>query len=347
MGDNQKIIDQFILLQKQIEHDMSNNTDEELSKNRFRLAHIKKAIGILKKFPKKITSSNDLKGIEGIGKGILARVDEILDKGKLAEIKIKKKEEKELDYVANLTRVIGIGEKKAIELIRDYKIHTVEELYDAIKKKKIYVNDKIKLGLKYYGVYEKTIPRSEVTLIEKFLTKQITKVDPLLKGIVCGSYRRKKPTSNDIDFLIYHPSVKTIKQMESAKINYLRMFVDHLHSIDFLLDDMTDKNIITKYMGFCQIDNKHPVRRIDIRFVPTSSYYSALLHFTGSGSFNQLMRHRAISLGYKLSEYGLYKVIDKKAEKFEKVPVKSEEDIFKELGMKYVKPEDRSIEKSN
>lgn len=340
---NQNLIEQFVLLVKQIEHDISK--DIEPDKNRFRLAHMKKALSVIRKFPNKIKSSEDLKGIAGIGKGILARIDEILKTGKLAEIKIKKKEEKELDYVENLKRVIGIGEKKAIDLIRNYGIHTVDELQDAIDKDKVYVNDKIKLGLKYYGVYERTIPRSEMKLIDKFLRKEIVKVDPLLKGIVCGSYRRKKPTSNDIDFLIIHPSIKTMKQMRETKINYLKMFVDHLHKINFLLDDLTDKNIITKYMGFCRLDSKHAVRRIDIRFVPTNSFYTALLHFTGSGEFNQLMRHRAISLGYKLSEYGLYKIIDKKAKKYEKISVKSEEDIFDKLGMKYVPPDKRSLGK--
>ena len=84
-------------------------------------------------------------------------------------------------------------------------------------------------------------------------------------------------------------------------------------------------------MGFCKSDK---VRRIDIRYVPYKSYYSALLYFTGSGEFNRNMRTVAISLGYKLNEYGLYK-------NGKKIKVKSEKDIFNELGMEYVDPSKR------
>ena len=40
---------------------------------------------------------------------------------------------------------------------------------------------------------------------------------------------------------------------------------------------MTDKNIETKYMGFSKFKD-NPVRRIDIRYVPYSSYHSAIFY---------------------------------------------------------------------
>ena len=94
---------------------------------------------------------------------------------------------------------------------------------------------------------------------------------------------------------------------------------------------MTDGTIKTKYMGFSKLlDN--PPRRIDIRFVPFDSYYSALLYFTGSGDFNKKMRQIAKDKGYKLSEYGLF---DKNGKQFK---VSSERDIFKLLNMEFLVP---------
>jgi DNA polymerase/3'-5' exonuclease PolX len=62
----------------------------------------------------------------------------------------------------------------------------------------------------------------------------------------------------------------------------------------------------TKYMGFGKyLDN--PVRRIDIRFVPYESYFSALLYFTGSAELNKQMRQIAKLKNLTLSEYGLFK----------------------------------------
>lgn len=111
--------------------------------------------------------------------------------------------------------------------------------------------------------------------------------------------------------------------------------VKELKKIKFLLDDLTDKNYEVDYMGFCKLNN-NPVRRIDIRFFPYDSYYSALMHFTGSGDFNKKLRLIAQNLGYKLSEYGL---LDIKTNKY--VKIKSEKDIFIKLGLEYIPPERR------
>ena len=99
-----------------------------------------------------------------------------------------------------------------------------------------------------------------------------------------------------------------------------------------LLDDMTDKDVDTKYMGFAKYKKK-PVRRIDIRFVTYESFHSALLYFTGSADLNKKMRQLAKTKGYKLSEYGLFKLTTG-----ERIKTKSEEDIFKKLGMSYIDP---------
>ena len=92
---------------------------------------------------------------------------------------------------------------------------------------------------------------------------------------------------------------------------------------------MTDKDIISKYIGFCRtrIDGKlKPIRRIDIEFVPYNSYYPALLYFTGSGEFNQKMRSVAQSLGFLLNRYGLYQI---EGEKKKKIKIKSEKIFLK------------------
>jgi DNA polymerase beta len=83
-------------------------------------------------------------------------------------------------------------------------------------------------------------------------------------------------------------------------------------------------------------------RRLDLRLVPFDSYHAATLYFTGSDQHNKLMRNRAIELGFKLSEYGLFKMVDgAPLEKPE--AVQSERDIFDLLGMPYKTPQERDI----
>jgi DNA polymerase/3'-5' exonuclease PolX len=92
-------------------------------------------------------------------------------------------------------------------------------------------------------------------------------------------------------------------------------------------------------MGYLRLGKKYYTRRVDIYYMPYESYYASLLHLTGSGSFNQRTRFLAISLGFKLNEYGLFKRL--KNGKFRMIKTNSEEEIFEKLGLEYVKPEDR------
>lgn len=345
---NKEIIGQFMLLVKQVEAEYLNaqveENSEELTRHKFRLQAIKRATSILKNLDFEITHSDDLKGIPGISKGTLVRVQEIIDTGKLAEIKNKynKTKQKKIDGIQELESVIGIGPSLSKKLVKKYKIFNVAELKKAIKKGTIEVNSKIKLGLKYYGVVEKNIPRKEIKEICKYLQKEAKKIDPKLEVMICGSYRRGKPTSGDIDTLIYHPDVKTMEEMirpeKFGLEKYLSLLIDELTETGFLLDHMTDKNYNQKYMGFCQY-KKNPVRRIDIRFVPYKSIPTAMLYFTGPMELNTVMRTAAKKRKMVLNEYGLYRVTDEGLN----VPLKieSEEDVFEILGMDYLTPEER------
>jgi len=206
------------------------------------------------------------------------------------------------------------------------------------KDGKIELNDKVLLGLKYYKKYKQHIPREEIDQTYKFLKKIVNDINKEKKLTaknkycleICGSYRREKEFSNDIDILLTKLGTKENIDCEP----HLVLLVNKLKSIKFLVDDMTDKKIKTKYMGFGKFED-NPVRRIDIRFVPYTSYYSAVLYFTGSNILNQKMRRIAKKLGYKLSEYGLFLIEGKK------IKVKSEKDIFKKLNMDYIEPKFR------
>lgn len=342
---NKNIVDILEKLVKQIQFDMDHapNKKEEI-KNTYRLKSIKTAIGIINKFPEKITSGDQLKDIKGIGSGIIARINEILNKGKLKEITLDIDSDKQLESISDLEQVFGIGRKKAIDIIRNYNIKSVNELIKAYKKGKIDLNDSIIMGLKYFKSYKQSIPRSEIDLIDDYLRQTLKTIDIELFGIICGSYRRLAPKSNDIDFLIVHPDIKTKNDVikNHDKKNYLQLVINKLIANGFIVDSLTSKYYETKYMGFCRLeskDNYYPVRRLDIRFMPYESYYTAILYFTGPGDFNRRMRQTAIDQGFMLNEYGLY-VVDNQVKK-KKIPINSEKDVFDALGLEYLEPENR------
>lgn len=336
--DNQSIINEFQKLIKQIEYDMDNAPNRKESiKHSFRLKQVKNIIKILSNYKKKITSGEQVQDIKGIGKDTVKRINEILKIGKLAEITIGEQTDKINKQLDELEQIIGIGRKTAHDLITKYNIKSIKDLKKAHKNGKILLNDNILMGLKYHGVYQQMIPRTEMVKMDYFLHQSARLVDYKLLVIICGSYRRLQMTSNDIDCMIVHPEIVTKKQLDTKK-NYLHEFIKILVDKKFIVDSLTSHNPTNKYMGFCQVNKDSPIRRIDIRYVPYNAYYTALLYFTGSGSFNQKMRMLAIESGYKLSEYGLYK---KEGDDNKKLKITSEEQIFEILGMEYLTPDKR------
>lgn len=338
---NDKIIKELYKLVEQIKYNIDNTMDKkDKIAHTYRLRQIQNLISIIKNYPQEIKQGSDLKDIKGVGKGSISRINEILKTGRLSEIKVGAVEKKHVKAVDELQEIIGIGPKKAYELVTKYNIKSIKDLKKAYNNDEIELSHEILMGLKYHNKYKQNIPRAEIDKVNKFIGEVVNIVDKDLKYIISGSYRRKKPISNDIDILITHPKVKTKLQL-MQKTNYLSKLVNALKKADFLIDDLTDKDFEVKYMGFGQYyegKKKFPIRRVDIRYVPYNSYYPALLYFTGSGPFNEKMRGLAKALGYRLNEYGLYKIIDGK---LKKIKVTSEKDIFDKLGMDYVPPEER------
>jgi DNA polymerase (family 10) len=68
--------------------------------------------------------------------------------------------------------------------------------------------------------------------------------------------------------------------------------------------------------------------------VENKSWGAALQYFTGSKEHNVSMRSLAIKNGFKLNEYGLF---NKETEKF--ITGEKEEDIYKNLKLKFIEPE--------
>jgi DNA polymerase/3'-5' exonuclease PolX len=348
---NSQIISEFeklIAFYKNELDKMKKSEDvKNLTANTFRIRQLRNVVSILSKYPEKITLKNyqELKELDGIGAGTIQRVKEILENGKLAELESFTDTNGDKEKSINeLEEIVGVGRVKALEFYNQ-GITTVKMLKQKIKKGEIEINEKIELGLKYYGKYKTNIPRKEIDKVYKILTKVINTVNKENKLTednkyifeVCGSYRREKTTSGDIDVLI--SKLGTLEKNKDSTslelfVNKLKENIKTNDDKPLLIDDITDKNFETKYMGFAKYKDNH-VRRIDIRYVAYDSYYSALLYFTGSADLNKKMRNIAKSKGLKLSEYGLFKTDGTK------LKIKSEEDFFKELDLDYIPPNER------
>ena len=331
--DNKYIVDELIRYYNYIynNYTTSNKTTKE---NFYKLAALKKTIFMISKLKKKLVKGEELENIKGIGPKTVGRINEIIKTGHLSEI------EKKDVIKSELTNIYGIGPVKASYYYDKYKITKLDDFVSRIKKGEIKITKQMELGLKYRNKLVNRIPRVLIARLENWVQQRLYSTDKNFVSVICGSYRREKDFSSDIDILITH---KELKDINKSKI-YLEKAVK---SLNFLVDNLTE-NYVSHYQGFAsfskiselpKIDfNIGSIIRVDIIIVPSESFFTALQHFTGSGEFNQKLRIHAKNLDMKLSEYGLFKYINNK---FTSIKIESEEDIFNNLLLKYLPPNKR------
>jgi DNA polymerase beta len=380
MVKKQLIIDEFKNLIKKLKHDIhimeSKKEDKKvINAISFKIRNFIKVIKSLEAFDKEeITTSSEVKDLDGIGKGSLSRIDEIITTGIIKEGHEEVSDEDSViaKRVEALMTITGIGPAKASELNKEGI--TLEKLLDEYKKNKDIEESSILnglthhqiIGLKYYKQFMKKIPREKIDKIDikiqKLLKKYLkTLENPLsMSAVICGSYRRGATESGDIDLLL------------SGDDRFdLIPFVKFLTEEGLIIDHLTEKGT-TKFMGVC---DKTGGYRIDIRLVPIESYGAALMYFTGSKDFNTLVRAEALRQGYTLEEYGIYPLVreeeggtkgsenetDKSMAgvkkkvahshqhmKGEKIPCPTEEVIFDilKLDKKFLNPTERNVDSS-
>lgn len=294
---------------------------EKLNKQPFKANAYDKVIDSIELSEIKIKSATDLKNIKGIGKGIEKKILQFLEKGSIDDVEAILKDDK---YILSkkLSGIYGIGPAKINELMES--ITSFDQLY--LDENKKLLNNKQKIGLKYYDDLATRIPYAEGKQHYKIIQKAISQIDKDVTFEMVGSYRRKNKDMGDIDILIKDNGSFALKTL-----------ISNLQSNNYVIESLASgKN---KFMGICKI-NDLPARRIDILIADPSYYYFALLYFTGSYNFNIYMRRIALKKGLSLSEYGFKDNSTKQMLDTSDV-INSEEDIFKYLEIPYTQPNKR------
>lgn len=141
-----------------------------------------------------------------------------------------------------------------------------------------------------------------------------------------GSYRRGKSLIGDLDVAV---ELRACVKEDDVKQAVEQVFK---YSKDFEVTSGGNKHI-TLHTALAGIRTQ-----LDLYFFKRAHWGPASLFLTGSGQHNQQMRSYAKSKGWKLNQYGLF---DEDGNRLDK---NTERSIYKELGLPYVKPEDRKGE---
>jgi len=268
-------------------------------------------------------------------KKTLAKMEEIITTGQLAAAEAANQDPKVI-AVTNLTKIYGIGNKKALVLCNDLGITTVDELKEQFAQNTSIINSKQAIGLKYYDDLDERIQRDEMVKYEYILTNIAKKEFPNIELSINGSYKRGLPTSGDIDVLI---------TSDGNTENDRKSFIARLKELKIIVETLANGR--KKFMGISKLKGGKN-RHIDIIDTTRESYPFGVLYFTGSGGFNTRMRGHALKQGYSINEYGISHKKTKKPVSSEEIMAKiskptfeTEQDIFDFVEMEYVHPTER------
>jgi len=267
-----------------------------------------RAIYQIKHWQKPITKGSELSSLVGIGKGMIEKIDTIIETGTLPIIKEKgldttldtlnNKTKKNKTSNNNINHILGFGNKLLSELKTKHHARTINDIRKLVDQGKIKLTHMQELGLMHYEDLNTPIPRKEITQIGNKLKAIIEKSNNFLTCFIAGSYPSgTKETSKDIDLLIV---------VKDDVTHNLGMYRDILKNIENIMSLETISLGNEKFLGLVKRQPSDKWRHLDIRITLIDNLPYAWLYYTGGKIFNKLIRERLKKKGYKLNEYGLY-----------------------------------------
>jgi len=262
-----------------------------------------------------LVRQGSLKEIPGIGEDLARKIAEYVETGQMKFF-----EDLKLEVPEGLSRLVsipGIGPKTAKAIYDRFPVQSIDELDELCRAGKMVgvpgmkqkTVDNIVRGIEIY----KRRKGSYLLGKTKPIADQICKY---LEGFAdrvsfAGSLRRMKEVVHDVDILAASTN------MEHTMSAFLKLPI-----IKEVLAQGGTKSSV-------RVDDD---LQVDLRVVDPKSWGAAMHYFTGSKAHNIRMRERAIKMGLKLNEYGLFDADDKS------VAGVTETEIFEKLGLPYIPP---------
>lgn len=265
-----------------------------------------------------------LEELPGIGESISEKIKEFIKTGEIKKYELLKKNTPH--ELIDMMEIRGFGPQSLKRIYNELNISTKKELINAIKDGRIQnlkgfgkaKTDGMLRGLKLHKIIEERMLLWDAMLVGKIIVDWLIQVPEIIQIEIAGSLRRKKETIGDIDILI------------SCENKHRKKIINH-----FTNQSITQQ-IIAKGTTKASIIITEYEKQIDLRIIDKDDWGSALLYFTGSKEHNIHLRTIAKEMGYKLSEYGVYKTDGEI-----KIASKTEEEIYSKLGFQMIPPEMR------
>jgi len=287
----------------------------------FKAVAYRKAARAIDQYPEDVSllmEQGRLLEVPGVGKGIAGKVEELVRTGTFClyeELKAKVP-----PGLRDLLRLPGLGPKTAAQLHQRLGVDSLESLKAALDSGAVRdlpgFGEKKAENLRHsleslQHVADRT-PLGHVLPWALPLRDTVAALPGVERAELAGSLRRRRDTVGDVDVVAAADDPPAVL----AAFAGLRGVAEVLGQGDSKCSVVLDNG-----------------RQVDLRVVRPDQFVTTLHHFTGSKDHNVRLRARAKDRGLKLNEYGLFH------EDGSPVPIRSEEEIYRALGLAYIPPE--------
>ena len=262
-----------------------------------------------------------LKAIPGVGASIAAKIAEYQATGTIAALEELRATIPE--GVRDLTKIPGLGPKRALQLSRELDIHTVDALEQAAKAGSFdqlagfgpKSAERILHGIEVYRQGHDRVLQDVALELATAIVGHLRGIDSCQRVTYAGSLRRWRETIGDVDILAAADDSAPL--MEAVK------------TFGEVVVSGPTKTSIRAYAD----NSKKRQLQVDLRVVKLDAWGAALQYFTGSQAHNVATRQIAVRKKLKLSEYGLFH-----AETDELIVSRTEEEVYARLGLQWIPP---------
>jgi DNA polymerase (family X) len=258
--------------------------------------------------------------VSGIGKGLAAVLREIEAGGSCV-----KRDELLLKFppvALEFLKIQGLGAKSIALLFEHFRITTMDELEQLCREQKLRTLPRMgaKLEekvLRSIAQYKERGGRFLLSFADNTARELMAYLSDLggIEAITpAGSLRRGRETIGDLDLLVTGP--------------------DAAAALDRVASHPRVHEVLGRGVNKTSVKLGREGVQVDVRALEHASFGAAMQYFTGSKEHNVALRQRAIRMGFKLSEYGLFRIEDDA-----RVAGETEEEIYRTLGLDWIPPE--------
>jgi len=259
----------------------------------------------------------DLAELPGIGADLAGKIATLVRTGRLPLLDQTAK--KVPAPLVAMTRIEGLGPKRAQALHKALKIRSLEDLARAARSGRIRelpgfgarTEQLILQRVERAATAEHRLRLADAEQVARPLVAYLRSIAGVKDVEVAGSFRRRRETVGDLDLLV--SAARGAKVMDRI-VRY---------------EDVAEVQAQGSTRATLRLRNG---LQVDVRVVPATAFGSALHYFTGSKAHNIAVRRMAMARGLKLNEYGIFR-----GER--RMGGRTEAEVFAAVGLPVIPPE--------